>query len=393
MKSMRLGVQLNNREPVRVLHVVHKMHRAGMETLLMQIFRNIDPDKVRFDFLVHTDQPAYYDDEIRNLGGKIIYMPVLPSKNYFLYTKTLKKYLVEYGPYNIIHSHLLLLSGVILEVAYSSNIPCRIVHSHSSADIKGEIFGRLIYGWLMRWQIRHYATHMLAVSRPAAEWLFGKKCWHDSRVQILHNAIDLRPYQMLCQDRLKSREKLGLPIMGPLIGHVGRFQKEKNHRKVIEIFSSFVKLRSTAHLILIGEGSLKEEVEYLVRSLGLQDRVHMLGGRNDIPELMNALDLFLFPSLFEGLGIVLIEAQAAGVPCLVSDTIPLEADLGLGLVKSIPLVADSAIWAESALNMLNPSRLPWPIREKNLKQNNYDIFELVSKIQELYSNVPTSVND
>lgn len=383
---------MNNNQPIRVLQVVYKMHRAGTETLLMRIYRNIDRNKVQFDFLVHTDQPGHYDNEIRDLGGRIIYIPVLPTKNYLLYTKTLKNIILQNGPYTCVHSHLLLLSGVILKVAYSAKIPLRIAHSHSDADGKGNNFSRRVYRWYLRHQIRHYATHMLAVSRPAGEWLFGKNCWQDSRVQILHNAIDLKPYEMLCQDRLKLRKELGLPIDGILLGHIGRFELLKNHRKVLEIFSHLVKLQPAAHLILVGEGSLEGEVRSLIKSLGLQDQVYMLGVRSDIPELMGALDLFLFPSLFEGLGIVLIEAQAAGVPCIISDTIPTEADLGLGLVKILPLSADCDIWARAALGAIDSSRLPWSTREKSLKLNNYNISELALKLQELYSYENNSAN-
>jgi glycosyltransferase involved in cell wall biosynthesis len=393
MKSVKTWVPVNHPEPVRVLHVVHKMHRAGMETLLMQIYRHMDRDKVQFDFLVHTDQPGHYNNEIRDLGGKIIFMPVLPSKDYFLYAKTLKNTLLINGPYSIIHSHLLLLSGIILGVAQSAHIPCRIAHSHSNSDNRAGSFGRCLYAWYMRRQIRRHATHMLAVSRPAGEWLFGKNCWQDSRVQILHNAIDLKPFERLRQDRSKTRADLGLPVDAILLGHIGRFEPSKNHRKVLEIFSSFAKLQPAAHLLLIGEGPLEGEVRSLIKSLGLQDQVHLLGVRSDIPELLNAMDLFLFPSLFEGLGIVLIEAQAAGVACLVSDTIPSEADLGLGLLKFLPLAADSAVWAGTALSLLSPSKLPWSTREKSLKQNHYDVSELAPELQKLYSHELHLFND
>lgn len=379
-------------QPIRILQVVHKMHRAGVETLLMQIYRNINRDKVQFDFLVHTDQAGHYDDEIRRLGGKIIYMPILPTQNYLRYIKILKIKILENGPFVGIHSHLLLLSGLILTVAYSAKIPLRIAHSHIDTDSKGNNLLRKAYGWIMRWLIKYTATHMFAVSSPAGEWLFGKNCWLDPRVQILHNAIDLKPYEALCQDRLKLRKKLGLPIAGTLLGHVGRFARQKNHRKMLEIFSHIVKLQPTTHLILVGEGPLETEIISLLKSLEMEDNVHILGVRSDIPELMGALDLFLFPSLFEGLGIVLIEAQAAGVPCIVSNTIPSEADLGLGLVKFMPLSVDSNIWAKSALELLNLSRLPWCKIEKSLNKNSYNISELVLKLQELYLHEPNSHN-
>ena len=295
-------------------------------------------------------------------------MPVSPSKNYFIYTKSLKNIFMENGPYGNIHSHLLLLSGVILGVAHSANIPHRIVHSHNTSDAKAGSFSRRVYRWFMRRQIRRYATHMVAVSRPAGEWLFGKNCWDDPRVQILYNAIDLKPYETVCQDRSKLRKELGLPIDGILLGHIGRFDLQKNHRKVLEIFSQLVKLQSSAHLLLIGEGPLEGEMRSLVKSLGLQDQVSMLGVRSDIPELMGALDLFLFPSLFEGLGIVLIEAQAAGVACLVSDVVPSEADLGLGLVKSMPLHGRFQNLGKKSLGLVSPDKITLVYQGKEFKR-------------------------
>lgn len=378
---------------VRVLQVVHQMNRAGLETLLMRIYRNIDRNKVQFDFLVHTDQPGHYDEEIRDLGGKIVCIPVSPNNNYLPYTKSLKRIILQNGPYICVHSHLLLLSGVILRVAYCANVPLRIAHSHTTIDNKRNGFCRHVYRWCMRRLIRHYATHMFAVSRPAGEWLFGNNCWQDSRVQILHNALDLKPYEVLCPDRLKLRKELDLPINGILLGHIGRFVKGKNHQKVLEIFNHLVKLQPTAHLILVGEGPTEGEVRSSIKSLGLQNQVSMLGVRSDIPKLLGALDLFLFPSLFEGLGIVLIEAQAAGVPCIVSNTVPFEADLGLGLVKFVPLSANSNVWARAALDSFNFSRLPWTTREKVLKQEGYDISELTLKLQGLYSHEFNSAND
>ena len=176
------------------------------------------------------------------------------------------------------------------------------------------------------------------------------------------------------------------------MGHIGRFVPQKNHRKVLEIFSYFVKLQPAAHLILVGEGPMEDEIRSLIKSLGLQDQVSMLGVRSDVPKLLGALDLFLFPSLFEGLGIVLIESQAAGVPCLVSDTIPSEADIGLGLVKFMPISVHGDTWARAALDMFDLSRLPWTTREKALKENGYDISELAPKLQGLYSHVLNSTN-
>jgi glycosyltransferase involved in cell wall biosynthesis len=377
---------------VRVLQVVHKMHRAGAETLLMQIYRNINRDIVQFDFAVHTDEPSHYDEEIRSLGGNIFRVPVSSRSDYWHYKQELREVLLRNGPYIGVHSHLLLLSGVIIGVASSAGIPLRLVHSHIDVDSKGNGLGRRIYRWYMRRQIRRYATHMFAVSRPAGEWLFGQNCWSDPRVQVVHNALDLSPYEALCEDKTKLRLGLGLPPRGILVGHVGRFVPQKNHRKIMEVFDQIVNLQSNAQLVLVGEGPLMEEANASAHSLGLQNQVHMLGVRNDIPEIMGALDVFLFPSLFEGLGIVLIEAQAAGVPCVVADTVPFEADVGLGLVEFLPLSARADIWANAAFDSLHLPIPPWSVRKKALKQEGYDIFEVVPWLQKVYSHAINSSN-
>ncbi|MEI6290838.1 MAG: glycosyltransferase [Chloroflexota bacterium] len=370
--------------PIRVLHVVHQMNRAGTETLLMHIYRKIDRSRVQFDFLVHTDLPGQYDDEILQLGGKIIIISQSPSQNYLKYKQKLRNIFLEHGPYQCIHSHLLLLSGIIFETAHQSHIPLLVVHSHLSTDIKRNSIYRRVYGYYMRTLIARFATHMIAVSKSSGEWLFGSNWLHDSRSKIIHNAMDLEPFRKLNPDRTKLREILGLPINGIIIGHIGRFVEQKNHRKVIEIFGTFEKDLPSAHLLLIGEGPLESEVKLMITSYGLEDKVLMLGVRKDIPELMNIFDLFLFPSLHEGLGIVLIEAQAAGVPCLTSDTIPPEADLGLGLMKQMPLDATADDWASAAINLIKPVRICWPDREAALIKNHYEISELVNILQDIY---------
>lgn len=371
--------------PDRVLQVVFKMDRAGVETLLMRIYRSINRDKLQFDFLVHTDQQGHYDNEIRELGGRILCLP-LSKINYYSYLSSLKIKILRNNKYIGVHSHLALFSGLPIMVACNMGIPIRIVHGHSTSDGKRNSLARIMYRRLMRYQIARCATHMIAVSRPAGEWLFGESCWKDRRVSIFRNAIDLEPYRQLESDRRKIRKKLGLPVEGLLVGHVGRFVKSKNHKGVLEIFSHFLSVRKDVNLILVGEGENKKEIDHLIERLGLHEKVHILGTRSDIPELMGALDLFLFPSHYEGLGIVLIEAQAAGVPCLVSDAIPFEADLGLGLVKFLPLSSNYDIWVETMLGMISPFRIPWLIREAGLINNHYDIAELTHKLQELYLN-------
>ena len=370
---------------VRIIHVVGGMNRGGAETLIMSIFRNIDRDHFQFDFAVETNQPCHYDDEIICMDGQIIPHPH-PKKGLRDYGKALKKTLQNYGPYDVIHSHVYQLSGYVLSIANKSSVPIRIAHSHNTQDSRPNSLPRNIYRAYMRWMIRHYATHLLGCSRDACESLFGQNCWQDQRVEIFPNAIDLSPYEALPKNRHILRENLKLPVDVPLIGHVGRFTRQKNHQFLIEVFASLLQKIPTAHLVLVGDGLLRPEIEALIKAKGIHSNVHLLGVREDVPEIMGALDLFLFPSFYEGLGIVLVEAQAAGVPCLVANTVPEDVQIVPELLKFEPLDAGADYWAFAISNLLFKSKesgVALSLRYmENIKKAGYDIRVATNKLQD-----------
>lgn len=375
-------------QPIRVLHIFGRMNRGGAETFIMHVYRHIDRSKIQFDFAVHSDQPGHYDGEIRGLGGRIFVLPrprlaVLPA-----YKRALARVLREKGPFAAVHSHVHFYSGIPLAIATSAGIPLRIAHSHThnTSDGKKSALSRRLYRWCMRRQIFCYATHMLGCSRPASEALYGPKCWQDERVQVVHNGIDHTPFESLPIAQNTLRRKCGLPEDGHIIGHVGRFDVPKNHTFLIEIFESLLGRLPTARLVLVGDGPLRTEIEKRVKSKGLEDRVLFLGVRADVPEIMGCLDVFLFPSLYEGLGIVLIEAQAAGIPCVVSDVISDEADLGIGLLHPVSLNAGPNIWVDYVLQALRGNTPEWKLREEALKRNGYDVQEVAVYLVRIYGN-------
>ncbi|MVP00490.1 glycosyltransferase family 1 protein [Paenibacillus lutrae] len=370
---------------IKILHVVGKMHPGGIETLLMNLYRTIDRDKYEFHFAVQFEEKGFYDDEIVELGGRIFRQPH-PKKGLRAFRRAFLNNLQEHGPYQAVHSHIYQFSGYVLKLAGEMNVPVRISHSHNTHDSKQESWLRNLYRKYMRGLIRSNSTSMLGCSRSACEALFGADCWRDERVVVFPNSIQVQPYSQLHPDRTDYRRAIGVTDPDvPVIGHIGRFSEQKNHPFLLDAFAGYLRIRPEAQLVLIGDGPLRSRMEDRIRELGISGSVKLLGVRKDIPELIGAFDLFLLPSLYEGLGIVVIEAQAAGVPCLISDQVPEEADLKLGLVSRLPLQADAGEWAAQMGSMTGAARLDWPARLEALQQYGYDIRTSVQRLERMYA--------
>jgi len=370
----------------RILHVISTMNRGGAETWIMHVYRHIDRSHIAFDFAVQTDQLCHYDGEIRALGGRIFPHPSLKAAGLRSYSQKLASTLREHGPFAGVHSTKHEFSGLVLRVAEKAGVPLRIAHSQTTQDGRPNSWLINVYRWSMRKLIRRHATHLFGCSRAACEALFGPDCWSDPRVRVVRNAIDLVPYAALPTDRRALREQCALPMAAPLIGHVGRFAEPKNHRFLIEIFAAVLQKLPTAHLLLVGDGPLRPAIEALVRKKSLQGNVHFLGIHPDVPLFMGALDLFLFPSLYEGVPLVVIEAQAAGVPCVVADTVPIEADLGIGLVRFVGLQADVGTWEQHLEKSLSSQRPHWSSLQQALQAAGYDIRDVATQMERIYVN-------
>lgn len=339
-----------NQRPIRILHVVGGMTRGGIETWLMHVLRHIDRDRFQMDFVVHTEKPCPYDDEVRELGSKII--PCLDSSKPWLYARNFKRILREYGPYDIVHSHVHHFSGYVLYLAKQAGVDVRIAQSHNDTSFVQEKakWYRRLYLALTEWWVERCATVGLGVSYKAAASLFGSAWSTDPRRQILYYGIDLNPFKSPV-NATAIRAELGLPADALAIGHVGRFIEQKNHMFLLEIVAEIVKREPRTRLLLIGEGSLRPEIEQKVNQLNLADYIIFAGLRSDVPHLMlDAMDVFLLPSFHEGLPLVLLEAQAAGLPCIFSDVITEEADILKPLVRRISLSRSASDWAEAVLS-------------------------------------------
>lgn len=334
------------RRPVRVLHVVGAMNRGGVETWLMNMLRTVDRHQVRMDFLVHTAQPAAYDDEIRSLGSSVLSCP-FPS-NWLSYARRLRRILVERGPFDVVHSHVHFFSGAVLRVAAAAGVPVRIAHSHSDTSRQDDHAGlrRRVYLRLTRALINRYATHQVACSRPAAHALFGARWTDDPRRRSIYCGVHLSSFsQRHARDAV--RQELMVPHDAIVIGHVGSFQPTKNQAFLIRVAAKVINRHPNVYVLMIGDGPLRHDVLVLARELGIERNVRMPGVRPDIPGALQSMDVFLFPSIYEGLPLALIEAQAASLPCIISDTIALEVIAIPRLVKQMSLSSSLEQWAEA----------------------------------------------
>ncbi len=334
---------------LRILHVVGGMNRAGIETWLMQVAKHIDRRKFQMDFLVHTLSQGAYDDELRTLGCRLI--PCLTPSRPWRYAHNFKRILRENGPYDVVHSHVHGFSGLVLKLAHDYRVPVRIAHSHSDtrafaarASLTRRGYIRVCHYW-----IRRSATSQVACSREAGLSLFGSDWREGPRRQILHCGVDLEPFSVPVESAV-VRAELGIPANALVLGHVGRLEQPKNHSFLVKVISEVIRHQPRAVLLLVGDGPLRPQVQRQVNALGLRDRVIFAGVRADVPRLMRgAMDVFVFPSLYEGLGLVLVEAQAAGLPCVTSDVIPSEADLYRPLIHRLSLQRSSSDWAAAVL--------------------------------------------
>lgn len=368
-------------KPIRVLHVLGRMNPGGIETWLMHVLRHIDRQKFQMDFCTLSGQPGTHDPEIEALGCKVI--PRRLGRNPLPFARRFRRILRE-GRYDVVHSHVHHFSGAILRWAHAERVPTRIAHSHTTSDGRPTSLWRRVYRRHMKSWIRRYATHGLAASQEAAVVLFGEGWQEDGRFRVLHCGIDLRPFEAPF-NRSEVRCELDIPVDAPVVGHVGSFRPPKNHHFLLQIAAAINKLRSEVHFLLVGDGPLRPQIEAQTRQLGLSERVHFAGIRRDVPRLMlSCMDAFVFPSLWEGLPITLIEVQAAGLRCLVSDTVNREVAVLPDSLQYLSLSAGPSEWAARLLQALDRGRISSEIAFKSVAESDFCIEQSLSTLREIY---------
>lgn len=365
-------------EPIRIAQIVGKWLGGGVEAVVMNYYRHIDHSKVQFDFICDDDSTNIPYDEIEKLGGKVILIP--PYQKVFKYQKELRRVLRE-GKYKIVHSHINTLSVFPLYAAKKVGVPVRIAHSHSTTNKKE--WKKNLLKQVLRPFSKKYATNYMCCSELAGRWLFGDKAYDEGKVYLLNNAIDLDKFKYDKKIRDKKRKELGIKEDAIVIGHIGRFVAQKNHTFLIDIFNQFHKKEKNSILLLAGQGPLQEEIKNKVRELGLDDSVRFLGQRNDANELYQAFDVFLLPSLYEGLPVVGVEAQASGLLCFFSDDMTKETKV-LDSTVFMSLSNTSEEWTGEILTNLKDYKR---INTKNeVSDNGFDIEIEARKLEKYYIN-------
>ncbi|MCR6110904.1 glycosyltransferase family 1 protein [Bacillus sp. A301a_S52] len=360
--------------PVRVLHAVVNMNRGGAETLIMNLYRHLDRSAVQFDFL--TSYEGEFDAEITSLGGQVHRLPALKEVGHFQYLKAVNDFFKTNKQYSVVHAHMDKMSGHILSSAKRHGVAIRIAHSHSTSS-EGHLAIRS-YKWYTGQKINRAATDRLACSQSAGSWLFGRSV----NFKKINNSIDSKSFEYSHEKRMNVRKEFGLSEEHFVLGHVGRFSQPKNHTFLIHMFLKVVTHIPNARLLLVGEGPLKENIMSLVERLKLEDHIVFLGKRSDIPDLLTGCDAFVFPSLYEGLPVSLVEAQASGLPCLVSDHVTHEIDIGAGLIQFLTL-RESEQWVKSliALERNRPKR---ESQHERVVEKGFNILETATALQSFY---------
>ena len=353
----------------RVLHIVPNMQAGGLETFIMNVMRNIDRNKVQFDFLVHYKEKKFYDEEIEKMGGKIYRFTLRDDYNIFKYIYKLNKFFKDHREYKIVHCHMPSVGFIVLFIARINGVKVRIAHSHNincENNLKGKIKSILIK--LEKYQ----STKNFACSKEAGKFLFKK-----DKFEVIPNAIDLDKFCFDEKKRKKIRKELNIKDDEIVVGHIGRFCLQKNHDKLIDVFNEYQK-KCDSVLVLVGEGELLEQIKEKCKRLKIEKKVRFLGVRKDTDYLYSAFDIFVFPSIFEGLGIVLIEAQMSGLYCYAyKNCVPISA-----------LISDRLFYLNMDekldLKMIRSCKYNRHNIKFNDNKDNYDIKKLCKKLENFY---------
>lgn len=364
-------------EPIRVLQIMGIVESGGVEAVIMNYYRHIDRSKVQFDFVMHKGGNPRYIAEIKSLGGKVF--EITPySKNILAFTYEIYR-VIKDGHYKIVHSNMNSMSGFPLFAAWLAGAKVRILHNHTT-DTKAEGF-RTVIKRVLRPFARMFANQYWACGKLAGVWMYGEKALDEGKVTIINNAIDLSKFAFNQKVRDKLRKEMGLEGKF-VVGHVGRFMKQKNHEFLVDIFAELVKQKPESVLLLIGEGPLFSYIQDKVKGLHLQDKVKFLGVRNDVAELYNVMDVFVLPSFYEGLPVVGVEVQANGLPFLCSDKVTKEI-VTSQFIELLSLDYGVSLWTSKVISANKKCLIK---RKTAIRDSKFDIHSESKELQIKYYN-------
>lgn len=358
---------------IHVLQVVNAADRGGAETMAMNLYRNINRNEIQFGFTNHSGRKAAYDDEIIALGGEILKLPKFKGYNYHKYVAAWRRLFRENPDYKIIHIHNYNIAGIVTRIARKEGVPVRITHSHSTR-LNMPWFKRLIFRILYH-SMTVNSTEFFSCGENAGRFLFGKNPF-----TVVPNGLDTSRFLFDIEVRQNLRKQLGVDDYTKIYGHVGSFRRPKNHTFLIDIFEKIYGRDSSARLVLIGSGELYDNVRNQVKQLDLEKNIIFLGQQSNVNQWLSTFDVFLMPSLWEGLPVSVVEAQCSGLPCVVSDVIDHDVDL-TGQVKFLSLDHSAKYWADEILSINLPDRT---IMGKTITESSYNIDTVTTWISNFY---------
>ena len=329
-------------EPIRVLHMIGSLEVGGSQAMVMNIYRNIDRQKIQFDFVIDKNRGGFFEKEITELGGKIYEMPSFRGTNIHEIRRAWNEFFLKHPEYKILHSHVRSYASLYIPIAKKYGLKT-IIHSHSTSNGSGI---SAVVKAVMQYPLRRQADYFFGCSKKSGEWLFGKKIVSGDRFYILKNAINTEEYSVDDEVRNQYRKELGIDNDAIVYAHVGRLHEAKNHMFLLEVFYNIVKKNSNSVLLLVGDGELRNQIEKKIKKMELNKNVVMMGARRDVANIFKTADCFLFPSNWEGLPVTVVEAQAAGLPCLISDRITDEVNI-TPLVKKLPIDQGVKCWVDA----------------------------------------------
>lgn len=364
----------------RVLQYIGSLNRGGAQSAILNLYHEIDRREWQFDFVDHDFHSGELDEEIKSMGGCIYHLPSLEDAGPYHFVSNWKSFLSLHDEWNVIHSHMRTTASLMLPVAKNAGL-ATIVHSHSTRNDGGI---KAAFKDVLQYPIRFESDFFVACSSEAGRWLFGERAFNSDQYLYLPNAIDVDKYAFNEGKRSSLRSQLGL--VGKLVlGHVGRLHESKNHEFLIDVFGEFKKRCPNSVLLLVGGGPLRQQIENLIASKGLTDSVLLLGNRSDVPELLQVMDVFVFPSKWEGLPVSVVEALASGLPCYISDTLTHDVDICEAVIR-LP-IDDPKLWADSI-------SLSGRVDAKHyIEASGFDIHNSARKLLELYRKADSLANE
>ena len=363
-------------EPIRIVHNIASLHLGGSQAFVMNMYRNIDRSKVQFDFVVTPETKEGFYDEITNLGGKIFSCPRYKGTNHIQYNKWWDDFFNEHPEYKVIHGHVRSTASIYLKIAKRHGL-VTIAHSHSTSNGNGI---SAIVKRIMQLPIRKQADYLFACSDKAGKWLYGEKAITQQNYYMIPNGVDLKRFEFDVNKRNQMRMTLGIKKDMMILGHIGRLSTPKNHKFLLNVFNKYHKINSNSKLLLVGDGELFDCIKEHIDKLNISDAVIMTGSKQNTEDYYQVMDIFVFPSLWEGLPVSVVEAQANGLQCLISDVITHDVDL-TDLIQYLPL--DEELWLDAIVEAHKKKRMG--LTNENIQRlQPFDALTVANKLQEFY---------